>query len=88
MKLPQIAERLRQLSKELDCPELATLAAEMRRRSPVRRVAPRSAPATPGLREDIRSFAKDHPDMSMAEIGAVFNVNNGRVSEALAGFRA
>jgi hypothetical protein len=39
----------------------------------------------PLLAERIRRFAAAHPEMSQDEIGRVFNVAGGRVSEALAG---
>lgn len=87
MRLPEIATRLRYLARELNCPELNRLAAEIKRRSPVSRAPASSVPASPELRDRIRAFKADNPHMSQAEIGARFGVNSGRVSEALAGFR-
>jgi hypothetical protein len=43
---------------------------------------------TPALVEAIRLYADIHPGMSEHRIGIVFGVNQGRVSEALSGFRA
>ena len=87
MKLPEIADRLRELSVELSCTELAGLADEMQRRSPVRRAPNASARMTPQLRADIRRHAHAFPDKTFADIGRVFNVNAGRVSETMAGYR-
>jgi hypothetical protein len=87
MRIPEIRERLNELAATLACPELATLADELKRR-PVRRRAERvSTPVTPELRTAIRAYHTAHPAMTQAEIGRVFNVNPGRVSEALRGWR-
>lgn len=54
------------------------------RRSPKTRVTGRTAPCTPELTQEIRVFHKTAGSrMNQAEIAAVFNVNPGRVSEAL-----
>lgn len=87
MKIPEIADRLRALSVELSCSELAGLADELRRRAPVRRAPASAATMTPQLRADIRRYASDHPTETFADIGRVFNVNAGRVSETMAGYR-
>jgi hypothetical protein len=39
----------------------------------------------PALAAEIRAYAALHPEMSQDEIGRVFDVAGGRVSEALAG---
>lgn len=87
MRLPEIANRLRELAREHDLPELAELADEMKRRKPGSRAAPKSVPMTPLLAQRIRAYKNAHPDMSHVEIGTHFNVNPGRVSEAVKGFR-
>jgi hypothetical protein len=82
MRLPEIADRLRAISAELEM-----LSEEMARRKP-KNVAPRSSRRmTPELRAEIYSFAKAHPTMTQVAIGNHFRVNPGRVSESLAGFR-
>jgi Mn-dependent DtxR family transcriptional regulator len=59
----------------------------MARRKP-KTVAPaRSRPITPSLKVMIRLFAANNPTMSQVEIGRAFNVNPGRVSEAIRGKR-
>jgi len=42
---------------------------------------------TPQLAERIREYAREHKHMTQAEVAAHFNVNPGRVSEALSGQR-
>jgi hypothetical protein len=60
---------------------------EMTRRPAIRKTVPKSMPMTPDVRDAIRAYARAHPDASNQEIGNVFQVNTGRVSESLAGFR-
>jgi hypothetical protein len=60
---------------------------EMMRRPPVRKTRVKARSVTPRLQDRIRAFAKAHPDLANREIGLIFNVDGGRVSEALAGFR-
>jgi hypothetical protein len=87
MRLPEIADRLRELSHTHRIPELYTLADELRRRKP-RSVAPQAAASmTPVLRAKIFAFASTNPDRTQAEVGRMFNVNAGRVSEIMAGYR-
>jgi hypothetical protein len=87
MRLPVIADRLRELADEKDLPELRELADEIRRR-PTGPYAPRqSQKMTPELAKDIRTMARTYPDMSQAAIAQLFSVNPGRVSEALRGKR-
>lgn len=87
MRLPDIANRLRELSKELNCPELNGLADEMGRRPPGQRAPPTSERMTDSLREKIRAMKEAEPELSQAEIGKRLNVNPGRVSETLKGKR-
>jgi len=42
---------------------------------------------TPELKKKIRKYAREHKTQDMQEIGNFFNVNPGRVSEILSGFR-
>jgi hypothetical protein len=88
MRLPEVASRLRELAIELDCDELDELADEIGRRSPRLRAPTTSAPMTNALRAQIRALKAAEPDLSQAEIGRRFNLNPGRVSEALRGKRA
>ena len=89
MKIPQVANRMREISEAIkdDYPDeasaLVELADELKRRSPAGPRAPAtSTPMTPELADEIREFATDNPSMSHQEIGTVFNANHGRVSEA------
>jgi hypothetical protein len=56
------------------------------RRSFIGRFTPvKRGSLNPGRAARIRDYARQHPDASQDEIGRVFNVAGGRVSEALAG---
>jgi hypothetical protein len=88
MKLPEIAERLRTLAALHTLPELETLADEIRRRPVLRRAPIKSTRMTTKLREDIRACVAANPDVPYARIAAAFNVNPGRVSEAMRGKRS
>lgn len=87
MRVPDVADRLRQKAEEHADAELAELADHLRRRRPVRRADPFSAKVTDELRDKMRAFAKANPNLPYAAIAQVHGVNIGRVSEALAGFR-
>lgn len=85
--IPEIRARLFELAGELDCPELSDLAEETKRRPPVRRAPKRAQHVTEALQEQVRDFAARHPRMPMRAIGQKFGIDQGRVSEALAGKR-
>jgi hypothetical protein len=72
---------------EAEARKLRSLAEETKRRPPVRRSGPRAGAVTPDIQERIRQTAKAHPALSLHEIGVACGVNQGRVSEVLAGFR-
>jgi hypothetical protein len=87
MRLPEIADRLRVLAYEHDLPELIDLAEAMRRRKKVTNAPVASVRITDDLRRQIRAYHRLYPDATQHQIALHFNVNNGRVSETLAGFR-
>lgn len=87
LTIPEIRERLFVLAVELDCPELAELAEGTKRRSPVKRAVVTSRPMTRTLAVAVRAYAAAHPETSQQQIAAVFHLNNGRISEALRGYR-
>jgi hypothetical protein len=87
MKLPEVADRLRELARDLGCDELNALADEIARRPSGERAPTTSAPMTDALRDEIRAMKAADPDLSQAEIGRRLNVNPGRVSETLRGKR-
>lgn len=92
MKLPEVAKRMREIGELIqenhpkESAELFELAAEIKRRSGPRAPAA-STKITPELYEEIKEFAEANPDMSHQDIAVVFNVNHGRVSEAIKGKR-
>lgn len=87
MRIPEIADRLREVAVEQGLPELAGLADELRRR-PSQRAPARSRPMSDELAADILFCAGEHPGMSQADIAKLLNCNQGRVSEVLKGKRA
>ena len=91
MKLPEVREMLHNVADDPRMPpDLAKvikyLADETKRRRH-RSVEAVSVPMTADLARRIRAFAKANPGMAQFQIGQVFNVNQGRVSEALHGER-
>lgn len=87
MRIPEIADRLRELAPALACPELEELADELRRRPSTRVAGPRSRKMTPALAAEIRAAVAARPGATQVEIARLFNVNPGRVSEAVNGKR-
>lgn len=87
MRLPEIADRLREKAEQTGDGELTQLADAMSRRRPVKRATPRSARMTDTLRDQIRAYVRANPSKSQLEVSRVFNVNPGRISEATRGFR-
>lgn len=63
--------------------ELKAIEALLYRKPPVRKANPQSQPMTPELAASIRAFAKRNQQMTFQAIGQRFNVNAGRVTEAL-----
>lgn len=64
--------------------DMELMAKEMKRTTGVAPRAPITSQAmTPELADEVRVFKRSNPAWSHAEIGAHFNVNPGRVSDAL-----
>jgi transcriptional regulator with XRE-family HTH domain len=87
MRIPEIADRLRDLAAERGLPELAGLADELRRR-PAQRAPARSRPMSNELAAEIRILRANNPRMSQADIAKLLGCNQGRISEVLKGKRA
>lgn len=81
--IPQIRAQLRELADEHGLEELHELADETYRRSPIKRASNRSVPLTPRHAEKIRKYVAKHPKLHQRDVAQKFNVNPGRVSEAL-----
>ena len=81
--IPQIRARLRELADALQIPELHDLADDTYRNPPVTRARRRSVKLTAKLAADIRNYHKKNPKLHQRDIAHKFNVNPGRVSEAL-----
>lgn len=92
LPIPIIREQLDEVAKELRkaglndwADRVAFLSAAAVRRSPTKRAPITSTPMTAGLARLIRSHSAQHPKQSHQDIAALFNVNPGRVSQALQG---
>lgn len=96
MKIPEVRKQLsaaadalregkspKSIAKKLDF-----LVTELWRRKPRRKAgAAIRTKITPELKARIRAYSKAHPKQDMQEVGNHFNVNPGRVSEIVSGFR-
>lgn len=87
MRIPQVRERMVVLAAEHGIPELETLAAQLVRRFNGRVKGPVSASMTPELAAAVQAYARAFPTKSEHEVGQVFSLNQGRVSEILHGKR-
>lgn len=87
MRIPEIQDRLRKLALELGCDELNFLAGELSRRTPPRRADNRSTPMSKTVKDEIRRIHNAEPNLSFNCIASALNINPGRVSETLRGFR-
>lgn len=87
LTIPEVRERLYHLADVLGSDELYFLATQLHRRRPGHNGKPASRRMTPELAQAIRDFAAANPDVTEHAIGVRFGVNQGRVSEALVGFR-
>lgn len=92
MTIPEVAARLRELADERATPSaisvrLHTLADALKREPALKRAPASSVTMTPALAKRIRTMKARSPRMTQAAIAAKFNINPGRVSEALNGQR-
>jgi hypothetical protein len=87
MRVSEVQARLRHLAGIHDIAELRRLADELDRRKPIKVAARSSTPMTDRLRKEIRTYSKANPNAPQTDIARHFNVNPGRVSEALRGVR-
>lgn len=88
MRIPEIQEKLIEKALHYNDQDLMRLALELSRRKPISKAPPSSAPMTPKLRWQIQVYARVMPPtLTQMDIAKVFNVSQGRVSEALHGKR-
>lgn len=73
------------LDRQAAADQVRALANELHRQRPARKTEPKSQKMTPELAERIRLYAAARPHMSLQQIAVAFNVNAGRVSEAING---
>ena len=81
--IPQIRARLRVLADKHGIDELHDLADDTYRNPPVTRAKRKSAKFTPALAAKIRKYQKKNSNLHQRDIAHKFNVNPGRVSDAL-----
>ncbi|MET0138390.1 MAG: hypothetical protein ABW192_08400 [Sphingobium sp.] len=81
--IPEIRARLREIADEHGIEELHDLANETYRSSPFKRANNKSRKLTPKLAEKIRKFVANNPTLHQRDVAQKFNVNPGRVSEAI-----
>jgi hypothetical protein len=82
MRIPEIVQHLDAIAVRL-----RYLAVQLKRRSPIKRAPNRSARFTKALAARIRRYVRRYPTMSNAAIGRHFNVDGGRVTDAMRGKR-
>jgi len=87
VRIPEIQSRLLEIAAETRNGEIAKLARALSRRSPRRKAPAESQPMTPEIAAQIRTFEAANPNLSQVAIAKRFNVNPGRVSEAIRGRR-
>lgn len=95
MKIPEVRERLYALADSLEAQcglpltaiEIRHLADELKRRPRAHSGRSGGTRITNEKRNAIREFAQLHPEMTEFQIGSYFGVNQGRVSEAISGWR-
>jgi hypothetical protein len=82
MRIPEVAKHMVAIAREL-----RVLARQLKRRPPIKRAPNRSARFTKALAARIRRYVRRYPTMSNAAIGRHFNVDGGRVTDAMRGKR-
>ena len=87
MTIPEVRARLFELAEELRLPELFRLAEQLKRRRNMRPAPARHKSPSKSKAQAIRDYHEAHPEVGEFEIGVIFEVNQGRVSEALHGKR-
>ena len=94
MRIPEVrtemhalADSLRKLGLARHADRLADLAEETRRRPPVRRARADAVKMTDAKRDEILRVAREMEGRPMREIARACHVDQGRVSETLAGLR-
>jgi len=81
--IPELRQRLREIADDEGIDEIHDIVDEMYRNSPIKRAANKSRSLTPELADQIRKFVAKNPKLHQRDVAQRFNVNPGRVSEAL-----
>lgn len=93
LPIPEVREILYNMAREMKADAsphwqnrgvlLEYLIAEMYRRPPVAKAPVSAAPITERIKADVRRVHDADPNLRMDQIGAMFNISQGRVSEIL-----
>jgi predicted XRE-type DNA-binding protein len=90
MGIPEARERLLKLAAMLDAEglteyadEIDNIVSQMWRKPPATKSKVKSQSKSPALGMAIRAYVAAHPDKSQQEVAHIFDVNHGRVSEAI-----
>ena len=67
--------------------EVTRLANASFRRPAKKHARTKATRITPAIRDQVRSFVRANPNMPNREIGRIFNIDGGRVSEIIHGLR-
>lgn len=87
MSMADTRQRIHEIADEYAIPELHDLAEATRRRWHGRRAPDTQVTPVGEEAARIRTFAIEHPRMTLFDIGRIFNTNQGRISELLFGKR-
>lgn len=94
--IPKAREMLASIARKLEHQQVSSITAArlirmslelMTRESPVRKAPTRPRFISRKLKADVIAYAAAHPDAHQVDIGQVFDLNPGRVSEILTGKR-
>jgi hypothetical protein len=87
LTIPQVRERLYELSDQWRIPELRWLADATIRRTLTHKARAQQKKITPDVVLDVRAFVEDHPRTHQRKVGRIFGIDGGRVHEILHGYR-
>ncbi|MBA4042892.1 MAG: hypothetical protein C0471_00490 [Erythrobacter sp.] len=83
LSVPQVRKRLFEIAEETNNEELVYLANELFQKQMKKKAKAKSDELTPELAEEIREYLLANPELHNQDVANVFNVNIGRVTDAL-----
>jgi hypothetical protein len=83
-RLELLVGRLRYINHDKEAAEIVEIMQLLVREKPIKpKTRAKSRPMTSKLGREIRAYARANPNQSHQQIGNVFQINTGRVSEAM-----